>query len=414
VTLGVLLLRKGFVKVVGSVIQAALDRGHRVVLLWDPDEKKPGERLSRRDVDAWPSASVVEYRRGAPLASVAMAERFDALIAPSLHYVLRSTGNEADIPLLRTAGVRLFSLDYAFETVSSDPEGQAALDTTFYMSEYQRSLHRRIMADRFAAVGRAVDLAARSAVCGSTMTDQLALVDRRAARARYGLPPDGPIVVLMSLKMAVPDRWRRLVWGDRPRAWRAAAAAATGRWGWLPDILRGHGYRDLVEALRALAHRIGGVLVVKTREKNEDPGFLRAMADVFVDDRFVYPYTSMELMAVADLCVHFQSGAVFEAAFARVPSVSVAVSQAHLETYTNLDEVYGVQPGSLQNFPGIVWSVRGQEAAALFRSASLADFRVDEDARRRYVEKFLGFDDTGASARVLDAVERLGRLSGPS
>jgi hypothetical protein len=414
VTLGLLVLRKGFVKVVGSVIEAALQRGHRVVLLWDPDEKKPGERLSRHELDAWPSASVVEYRRGTPLASVAVAERLDALIAPSLHYVLRSTGNEGDIPGLRAAGVRLFSLDYAFETVSSDPGGHAALDTTFYMSEYQRSLHRRIMADGFEAVGRSVDLAARSAVCGSTMTDQLALVDRRAARARYGLPPAGPVVVLMSLKMAVPDRWRRLVWGDRPRAWRAAAAAVTGRWSWLPEILRGHGYRDLVEALRAFAHRMGGVLVVKTREKNEDPGFLRAMADVFVDDRFVYPYTSIELMAVADLCVHFQSGAVFEAAFARVPSVSVAVSQAHLETYTNLDEVYGVQPGSLQNFPGIVWSVGGQEAATLFRSASLADFRVDEDARRRYVEKFLGFDDTRASARVLDAVERLGRLSGPS
>jgi hypothetical protein len=418
VTIGVLLLRKGFVKVVGAVVDAALQRGHRVILLWDPAETKPGERLSRQDLDAWPPARIVEYRRGAPLVALAAAEGLDALLAPSLHYLLRATGNEAEMPALRAAGVRLFSLDYVFETVSNDPAGHAALDVTFYMSEFERSLHRQIMADGFAAVGRSVDLAARSAVCGSTMTDQLALVDRSKTRSRYGLPPQGPVIVLMSLKMAVPDAWRRLVWGDRPSMWRAAEALLRGRWGWLPDIVGGHGYRELVGALREFAHRVGGVLVVKTREKNEDPRFLQAMADVFVDDRMVYPYTSIELMAVADLCVHFQSGAVLEAAFAGVPSVSVAVSQAHLEAYTDLESIYGVKPGSLQNFPGIVWSVPGDAAAGLFRSTSLADFRVDAEARRRYVEKFLGFDDLQASVLVLERIEsavavRAGRGAAP-
>jgi hypothetical protein len=406
VTLGVLLLRKGFVKVLGAVVQAALDRGHRVVLLWDPDERKPGERLRREDLDAWPGACVVEHRRGTSPATAA-AERLDALVAPSLHYIRDAIGGDAELGRLRAAGVRLCSLDYAWETVSSDPEGYAALDATFYTSEFQRALHRRLMADRFAALPRALDLDARSPVCGSTMTDQLAVVDRQAARARYEIPRGRPVVVLMSLKMAVPDPWRKLVWGSRPRAWRAAEAAVTGRWRWVPDILRRQGYRDLMDALRDFVHRAGAVLVVKTREKNADPRFVRERADVFVDDQHVYPYTSMELMAIADLCVHFQSGGVLEAAFAGVPSVSVAVSQSHLAAHTDLDAVYGVEIGSLQHFPGIVWSVPAREAAARFRAASLDAFRVDPGARRRYVEKFLGFDDTRASVRVLEVIERL-------
>jgi hypothetical protein len=338
------------------------------------------------------------------LGAVAAAERLDALVAPSLHYVLRATGNEAEVPRLRAAGVRLFSLDYAFETVTSDPLGYTALDVTFYTSEFQRALHWRLMADRFAALPAEVDCAARSAVCGSTMTDQLRLVDRDAARARFGVRAGQRVVVLMTLKMDVPDPWRRLVWGGGPAPLRIVRAWKSGRSDLIREIRGPHGYRELVQALLDLCCRENAVLIVKSREKNRDPWFVRRSARFVVDDD-VYPYTSIQLMAIADLCVHFQSGAVLEAAAAGVPSLSVAVSQAHLETYTSLDDVYGMRPESLQNFPGIVWPVEGRDAGALVRGASLEDFRVERTARRRYVEKFLGFDDTQSSRRVLERME---------
>ncbi len=58
-------------------------------------------------------------------------------------------------------------------------------------------------------------------------------------------------------------------------------------------------------------------------------------------DDGVFPYTSIELMAIADLCIHFQSGAVLEAAHAGVPSLSVRVPQSHLEEYPGHDELFG-------------------------------------------------------------------------
>lgn len=405
-TVGFLALRKGFLRVLGSLIQTALDRGHRAVLLWDPGESKSGEAVTPADLAAWPAAERHVYRSREPLAPVVERLGLRALVAPSLHPYLRAAGLEGEVEAIHRAGARLYSVDYAFETVTADPEGYRHVDMTFYTSPYQRELHWRLMAEGFGRLGPGVDRAARSAVAGSTMTDQMAVVERAAVRKRFGLGADQPIVLLMSLKMAVPDEWRRLVWGGSPRLWRAARAALGGRGAWVPAILRGHGYRDLVLALRALCRREGAALVVKSREKNADPPFLRRMADVFVCDEAVYPYTSMELMAVASLCVHFQSGAALEAAFAGVPSLSVEVSQSHLEEYASFEEVYGGRPGSLQNFPGIVWPVGHSEAAGLLRASALRDFAVDPEARRRYVEKFLGFDDTRSSERILDAIER--------
>jgi hypothetical protein len=405
-TLGFLVLRKGFLKVMGATIQAALERGHRPVLIWDPAEAKPGEAVTESDIGAWPGAARVVWPRRTPLLPLLQSMGIEALLGPSLHYVLQTTVGDEGIAALGRAGIGLYSVDYVFETLTSDPEGYRAIDITFYMSGFQRELHRRLYADRFAALGPATYLAARSAVSGSTMLDQLALVDRAAVRKRYGLGPDRPVLLFMSLKMAVPDAWRRLVWGASPRGWRALRALGAGHIGWIPEILRGNGYSTLVQAVREFCVRTGAALVVKSREKNADPRFVRRLADVFVYDETVYPYTSIELMAIADLCVHFQSGAVLEAAFAGVPSLSIAVSQEHLREYSSFDEAYGGRPGTLQNFPGVVWLDDPRRAIERLRRSALDDFRLDPVAHQRYVEKFLGFADTESSTRVLEAIER--------
>jgi hypothetical protein len=178
---------------------------------------------------------------------------------------------------------------------------------------------------------------------------------------------------------------------------------------WLPAIFGANWYRDVSHAIRRWCDRHGAALVVKSREKNEDPAFLRALADVFMFDEGLYPYTSMELMAVADLCVHFQSGAALEAAFARVPSLNVTISQDHLVHYASqhaLDEIYSGRPGSLLNFPGVVWPIAPDDAVARFDGLSLADLGVEAGARTQYVAKFLGFDDTASGTRVVETIER--------
>jgi len=411
VTLAFVCIRRGALKVMGALISEALKRGHTVVLVWDADERKPGERVERAELEAaWPDARIAVHTRGRPgLADLLARDGAQALIGASLHVLLTAFAPASEMGALRAAGIRLYSVDYAFETLTSDPEGYRDLDGTFYMSAYQRELHWRVLADRFAPVRRDVDLAARSAVVGSTMLDQLARVDRDAVRSAHGIAPGQRVVLLMSLKMAVPEPWRRLVWGGGPRIARAARALATGHGALVPEVLRGNGYRALVAALRAFCRRQGAALVVKSREKNRDPAFVRAAGRLVERDDDFLPYTSAQLMAVADLCVHFQSGAVLEAVAAAVPSISVRVPQSHLADYPGFRESFGAEPGTLQRWDGVVWSMAAEETADFLARATWDDLRVDPGARAAYVERFLGFDDAGASGRVLDVIEAAAR-----
>lgn len=401
--------RKGYLKVMGSLIQAGLDRGHEAVFLYDPDERKPGEAVTAGDFSRWPRARLLAHRRGTPLAPLLATEGAEALVGPSLHFVLTGMGLGPEMPVMRAAGVRLYSVDYVLDALIGDPEAYLVVDRTFYTSEHQRRLHWSILQERFDRVRQDVDLASRSAVCGSTMLDQLELVDAAHVRRRLGLTPGQPVVLLMSLKMAVPEPWRRHVWGGGPALARTVMAVARGHARLVPEIWKGNGYRTLAEAIRRFCRRNGAVFVVKSREKNRDPGFLRRLADVFVErDEEVYPYTSIQLMAVADLCIHFQSGAVLEAAVAGVPSLSIKVPQSHLHEYPGHHDLFGGREGSLQNFPGIVWFTEHSQAARRLEGSTLGDFKIDPEARRRYVERFLGFDDARSSHRVLDVIERDG------
>jgi hypothetical protein len=401
--------RKGYLKVMGSLVQAALARGHQVVLLRDPGEGKPGEAVTAEDLAHWPAARILVHRRGEALLPLLRRDGIAALVGPSLHFVLTSAGLAEEMGGAAAAGVRLYSLDYALETLTSAPEAYRLIDRTIYATDYERRLHWRLLKSRFDAVARDVGLEERSAVCGSTMLDQLALVDRAAVRRRLGLGRDRPVVLLMSLKMAVPEPFRRYVWGDGPAVIRMLRATLAGQ-GWLrSEIRKGNGYRDLADALREFCQRSGAALVIKSRDKNRDPGFLRGRADLFVaGDARVFPYTSIELMAIADLCVHFQSGAVLEAARAGVPSVSIRVPQSHLEHFPGHEEVFGGGEHSLQNFAGVVWSMDQPEATARLAGVGLGDFPVDPEARRRYIERFVGFDDARSSERVLDVIEGKG------
>lgn len=409
-TLGVLVLRRSFLKVLGGVIQAGLDRGHRLVILWDDGPTKPGDRLSEADLAPWPDAERVRYapdRVAAQLASLGV----NALVSSELYYHISRAELTDAYAAARSSGVRLYSVSYIFDSVWREPEGYALLDRTCYVSEYWRNLHwlSPQFADGFERIGDRNVLEARSAVTGSPMLDHWALVNPIAARARYGLPLDRPVVLFMSLKMNVPDNpWRRLVWGRGPRAWRAAKALAMGQRDLVPEILHGRHYRDLVAAIRRFCDRHGALLVVKYKGKNDDPAFLRRAADLYVDDLHNWPYTSLELMAVARLCVHFESAAVVEAAFAGVPSISIAVSQSHVyENWTGpLDELYGGAPGTLQNFRGVVRRVPAGDAVDVFDTLDLGDVRLEPDARAQFVQKFLGFDDTKSSHRILDVMER--------
>jgi hypothetical protein len=147
---------------------------------------------------------------------------------------------------------------------------------------------------------------------------------------------------------------------------------------------------------------------VKSREKDCPEPADRAVADLFRLDRGYHPSTLLELLAVADCCVHVFSVAALEAAYAGVPALcfvppttSTFFDQAHTWARITADQLRG--PETVWAFPGVSQAVDLDDAAETLRSQSLSALRVDPDRRRAYLDGFLGPSNGGSARRVLQA-----------
>lgn len=333
--------RRGHLKVVGSVIDEALRRGHQCALLWQHDDK-PGENVLAYELTAlWPRATTCAM-------DAVRGERFDAVIGdPSIHA----------IPGLPDA--RLYALDFGWEQ-------RMRPDLPYITRCWATDVHRGL----FLASGP---------VTGMTALDAIPLVDPKDVREANGLD-DKPVLLLFSAKLGVPHLWRKTVFKHF----------------WYPSILH---------ALKDYAKRHGMLLVIKTREKHHDPELLLRLGDRILDDRDLWPYTSAQIVTTANLVVHFQSGAIFEALAANVPQVSVRLPQPHLEHFTGHDVVFSREPYTMQHWPGVVQAADYKSVVPLFRD-DLVDTAIDPAQRERYAERYTGPLDGKNACRVLDVVER--------
>jgi hypothetical protein len=189
-----------------------------------------------------------------------------------------------------------------------------------------------------------------------------------ADQAAWVEPASRDSVVFFALKQRVPEPWRRSPEGRRM-------------------------YRDIARRARDLAHAQGLRFVVKGKRKNGDPLWLRWQADTYIRDKDVAPYTSLRLLARAKWCVHFESGAGWEAALMGAYSNVIAVPQSH---------IIGLPGGRLQfggaarmhDWPGVAsYGLDGRDV-------------IDPAARARYLATFLGPVDERAAQRVVDETER--------
>ena len=139
------------------------------------------------------------------------------------------------------------------------------------------------------------------------------------------------------------------------------------------------------------------------------PRYLVRTADLTLNDQGHYPPTILEVLAVADICIHFYSGTVFEAAACGVPTLSICPALDHMVGATSLwhQLIYTREEGSLFQFRGVTATIGIDEAIEALPRMGLADFVVDPVAQEAYARKFLGFHDGCSSARLLDATQQL-------
>ena len=167
---------------------------------------------------------------------------------------------------------------------------------------------------------------------------------------------------------------------------------------------------QVASAIRKFADRNNAFFVVKGRAKNKIPRYLRRIADKIIFDKNYYPYTAMELMYAADLCVNFYSEANKESVLCDTPSICLGPEKP--EDWPSYSarffmEDFSRKPESFYNFDGVVYNESVDYFAKNFGSKTFEDYAMNQKNKDEFVKKFLGFDDFKTSERIYNYVSKL-------
>jgi len=421
VNLGIFVMRRNYFKHFAGLIEHALARGDRVTLLCD----HRGVNTPRRGPKAYEFPYLEEvpaFRNGTPRAAAfASLDELARLVHEARLHVLFAQAENPVLEALRlhplAAGVLLAQLQcFPHPSIISavhlfDVVYGFSAEWVQWSAEYvthERALTREEH-DRYRK-----DLGAIFVPVGFAELEQLRFIDRATVRARLGLPAGRPVVVYLPFPFASVrhhrDFWPGRIYG-RGRLLQYASIALSGRTEYLPYPRNGWNDRRTAQSVREFCDRNGALLVVKSRMKNPVPRYVRRLADrVFYDEAY-YPATILELLSAADLCVHFYSGALCEAAFAGVPNVCISPTPAEWPAYGRRMVVPALStaPGCLFNYPGVTWSLGVGEFIARFGRSRLAEFRLDRARRHEFLRRYFAHVDVDVAARIVaDLRRRLG------
>jgi hypothetical protein len=399
--LALLIRRKNYYRLLGPVVEEALRRGHAVECWHDWSGPRRGGK-SYEFPDAAPA-----FRAGSPrvLGYSSLEELTERWRRDPPEAVVSI--DPPDGELRAATKSRWLWLQYAADILfQPTPPGILDADAVGLYSAHWRTL----VAERFPDSALGPELEKKGIIVGAPELDTVPTIDRDEVRRRFDLPAGRPIVLYLPfpLRSNVPTPWLRLVHRPATRLEQGVRTILARRWEYWAHVANGRNDRRLVEAARAFCDRHGALLVMKSREKDPFPRYAARLADRTFYDLSHHPPTILELLSVASLCIHFYSTAVMEAACSGAPSLCLAPRAAELgPTSYGFDFVHNGDEGGLYNAPGVAYWRPLASAFDGLRQWTLDDFRLAADARRRYVERFLGFDDGRASGRLLDALERM-------
>ena len=255
-------------------------------------------------------------------------------------------------------------------------------------------------------------LAGKLAYVGFPELDVRPWIEPAAVRARWGVPDDRPVVLLLPFPQGVGagSFWPKKVFGEPSRARRILNIALHRQFSYGREALGNMTDRTVVRAIRAFCDRNGAFLLVKSREKTPIPSHTRAVADLCVYDEAYYPPTILDALSIASLCINFYSSSVLEAAASAVPNVCITFdAEKYLGVpvgeHSMFRAYFTSEEGSAFQYPGVSRTMTIERAVTDLPARTLDEFAVRPDMRRTYMQQFVGADDGRSSVRLLQAIE---------
>lgn len=401
---GFLVHKSSNMKVYAPIIKELSARGHEVVLLCGGLKLQnkmeiPGKHSIHLPISD--KLALTHFDTPEDLKSQNLNVLFLLQVLDPLYYA---------IARLYQRGVKVWGIQYLHEHVFNfRPSALEIMDGVFVHNEFAihsycdiYNLSRDVVKEKFFIVG-------------NPMLDCLASIDRGQLRQEYGVP-DHRVAVLF-LHPLNATLYDKLVFGTDNRFLSLLQVIGAAiylkksyltRYTW--DTLSGVRYRDILDAIRSFKKREGIYLIGKSRVKHQDHSYVNMCCDRIITEGSDswYPFESLRLLSLSDLCIGFSSAVVCEAAAVGVYTINVDILdnwRDELITHFSKPAVdYFVRAG-LWDWPNVVRTVKKSEAVNFFNKCKLEEFRLDVKHLAEYRQRFTGCLDGRATHRIADYVE---------
>jgi hypothetical protein len=245
--------------------------------------------------------------------------------------------------------------------------------------------------------------------------DALAIIDPDEVRRRYKIPANKSVVLLLPMTLSnKKGSWPRFFEQQNRVAQMRMLIKGSRSQGlgflfrYLVWPLKGWNDQALTSAIQEFAQRNDAWLIIKGREKDVIRESATNIADLAIYDESHYPATIYELLSIANVCFHFYSTAVLEAAYANVFGITIDRPSPSAE-YSETPPPHHLlwrkgETGCAFNYPGVNRWLAIPEAMDELPRMRLDNLRVSSMERDEFNQKYLGFVDGASSERLLDIV----------
>ena len=398
----------------GSIIEAALELGHDVELWHDYSQPREGIKGSQ-----FPLIEKTPMLVGGPPKSLAYEGKTalnQMLAEGGADCVVASSGpvwylNECDLSSVAVPWVGIQeNLDYALYGLECITGSTIQCTYTPYWVNlvpkfYAKEEQRPALSD---------ELKRKARFTGSTLADGAKSVDAGDVRSRWKIPAGRPVVLFL------PSDREASLYGNvflaTNKLRQAKLIITAGRWRNLSYLRHDFSDRALVQSVRQFCDSNNAFMLVKTREKQPLPDYLRANADLIVFDDTEYPASILSALSVSDICISaYLSTSIGDAAVMGVPYIGIyrddvawPYSHRRQDMVQMPSEIFfRVGEGDYFNCPGFAYPMYLIDAIKKLGKRRISDYPLRLEALDDFITQYLGSTDGRNGHRVLNEIEAL-------
>jgi hypothetical protein len=423
--IGFLVLRETFLKTMGSLILECLRAGHEVTLLYDEQAAtgvKSYQQVTKGNLTRFEGLGAQVL--GVDSRSLDKLSKLDMNVLVFVEGFHFFRDRLSQLKELRKTGIKIVSLTHFFENLRYPLEALDYFDKTFYLSSFAADAHFSLYGENPAEIKNS-PFSEKFEISGSPMFDQLTDLDEDGIRRELRIPPQKKVVIFFAPVVNKATDWRFYLWRQSSKLKRFIRIIRDRKFKYAFDALHMPTLKDIGITIRDFCDRNDAFLIIKSRLKQDDEDIFSPIADLYIsgDSESYFPVlTSYKILAISDLCISAMSMAALEAVALGVPVVNIHIpSTEYISKATEfrpdktryLDAITNINKESPFNYPNCVTSVDRGKFARWLKNKDLSFFSCDEDARRAYTDRFLGFSGESSSARILRSLENLWHVTEP-